>query len=66
MATPLLQPCPKRNVFFTMRVSREEREEIETLAEQLNMPMSHMVRQIVMQSIQTHKLALSEGAVDGK
>jgi predicted DNA-binding protein len=49
-----------------MRVSREEREEIETLAEQLNMPMSHMVRQIVMHSIQTHKLALSDGGADGE
>lgn len=44
MATPLLHLCPKRNVFFTKHVNREESEEIDNLAEQLNMPMSHTVR----------------------
>ena len=64
MPAPLLQPQPKRDIFFAMRISREEKAEIADVARQLNMPMSHMVRQLVMHAVQEHKQSLAEGGAD--
>lgn len=61
MNTPLLKPRPKRNIFFAMRVSSEEKAEIEQVARQLNMPMSHMVRYLVMTGVEQHKQAIADG-----
>jgi len=66
MNAPLLKPRPKRNIFFAMRISREEKTEIEAVAHQLNMPMSHLVRYLVMTGVEQHKQALSEGDADGE
>ena len=66
MNAPLLKPRPKRNIFFAMRVSREEKAEIETVAQQLNMPMSHLVRYLVMTGVEQHKQALTEGCAYGE
>ncbi len=66
MNTPLLKPRPKRNIFFAMRVNREEKAEIEEVAHQLNIPMSHLVRHLVMHGVQQHKQALAEGGADDK
>jgi hypothetical protein len=64
MNTPLLKPRPKRNIFFAMRVSSEEKAEIEEVAHQLNIPMSHLVRYLVMNGVEQHKQALHEGGAD--
>lgn len=64
MPSPLLQPQPKRDIFFAMRISCEEKAEIAEVARQLNMPMSHMVRQLVMHAVQEHKQSLAEGGAD--
>lgn len=64
MPAPLLQPQPKRDIFFAMRISRAEKAEIADVARQLNMPMSHMVRQLVMHAVQEHKQSLAEGGAD--
>ncbi len=61
MNAPLLKPRPKRNIFFAMRVSHEEKAEIGTVARQLNMPMSHLVRYLVMTGVEQHKQALAKG-----
>jgi hypothetical protein len=66
MNTPLLKPRPKRNIFFAMRVSSEEKAEIEQVARQLNMPMSHMVRYLVMTGVEQHKQAIADGGADGR
>ena len=47
-----------------MRISREEKAEIADVARQLNMPMSHMVRQLVMHAVQEHKQSLANGGAD--
>jgi len=64
MNAPLLKPRPKRNIFFAMRVSREEKAEIEAVAHQLNMPMSHLVRYLIMTGVEQHKQALAKGGAD--
>ena len=64
MPAPLLQPQPKRDIFFAMRISCEEKAEIADVARQLNMPMSHMVRQLVMHAVQQHKQSLAERGAD--
>jgi len=64
MNAPLLKPCLKRNIFFAMRVRRKEKAEIEEVAHQLNISMSHLVRHLVMHGVQQHKQALQEGGAD--
>ena len=64
MPALLLQPQPKRDIFFAMRISREEKAEIADVAHQLNMPMSHLVRQLVMHAVQEYKQSLNEGGED--
>ena len=66
MNAPLLKPRPKRNVFFAIRISREEKTEIEDVSRQLNMPMSHLVRYLVMNGVEEHKQALAEGNAYGE
>ena len=66
MNAPLLKPRPKRDIFFAMRVSHEEKAEIEEVAHQLNIPMSHLVRHLVMHGILQHKQALIKGGADGE
>lgn len=66
MNAPLLKPRPKRNIFFAMRVSREEKTDIEQVAQQLNMPMSHLVRYLVMTGVEQHKQAIAEGGAYDK
>jgi len=57
---------PKRECIFAIRLTKAERDQIETLAERLKLPDSFMARHFILEAVAHHSIDRSEGAeVDG-
>jgi predicted transcriptional regulator len=55
---------PKRERIFSMRLSDEERDAIEALAQKLNVPDSTLARHFVMEAVTFHSQQTQEDTID--
>ena len=55
---------PKRERIFSMRLSDEERDAIETLAQKLNVPDSVLARHFVMEAVHFHREHTTETPIE--
>jgi len=57
-------PQPHRDRIFSMRLTDDEREQIETLAKRLNLPDSRMARHFVMEAVAFHSQPSPEDVIE--
>lgn len=57
-------PQPNRERIFSMRLTDEERVQIETLARRLNLPDSRMARHFVMEAVAFHSQPSPEDVIE--
>ena len=53
---------PKRVSMFSIRLTEAEQDEIDTLANRLNLPSSFMARHFILEAVQHHKAQMSQEA----
>jgi len=56
---------PHRERIFSMRLTDDEREQIETLAKRLNLPDSRMARHFILEAVAYHRKTQRGERVDG-
>lgn len=60
------EPQPNRERIFSMRLTDEEREQIEVLARRLNLPDSRMARHFVMEAVAFHSRPSPEDVIESE
>ena len=59
-------PQPNRERIFSMRLTDDEREQIEMLARRLNLPDSRMARHFVMEAVAFHSQPSPEDVIESQ
>jgi hypothetical protein len=57
-------PQPNRERIFSMRLTDDEREQIETLAKRLNLPDSRMARHFLLEAVAFHSQPSPEDVIE--
>lgn len=60
------EPQPNRERIFSMRLTDDEREQIEALARRLNLPDSRMARHFVMEAVAFHSQQSPEDVIEAE